>query len=211
MNNQTSKTMVKKRLSIRDNALNKSIMNSTIDVSTGCIKRENLTIEIKDVERKQVSKSQIEEAKITIISSTDNSSDIFYKNLKEPDFDGCKVKELIAGFNDAKESFHQSKQKDKIWFDNESILKKYDSKYNFDAYIFGLYYGIRVYTKEHTIILNKLFPILKENKITEYDSFLSYCENLNCIIKNDNNIEIDEDRYQKALNDKLFNTKFLDS
>lgn len=201
----SSKIMTKKRLSISDNAKKKSVMNTGIDVTTGRKTEENVTVKINDVVSKNINEKTIAEARRYIAQSV-NENDIYYKNLREPSFEGCQVKELEKGFNIVKKSLSQSKQRDKIWIDLTVILNEYAPKDNFDAYILGVYYGLRAYTKEHLLALDKLFNLLKENNITEYDTFTKYCKNLE-LVKED---IIDEDRYQKKLNDMLFNTKLLE-
>ncbi len=210
MDNAKTNAMVRKRYSIRDNAIDKSIGKVSIDVSTGAIIQDNEFIDISDVKKEQVITDYIENARQAIISATEESSENFYNNLREVNFEGCEVKELESGFNIVKKCFMQSKQKNKLWFQFDDILNEYKSDYNYDAFILGVYYGLRAYTKEHIILLDKIFALFKDKGTSKYTSFLEYAKNLDCIIDSDGKLEINEDRYQKLMNDKLFGTKLLD-
>lgn len=127
--------------------------------------------------------------------------------MRNPDFTGCEIKELEQGFNIIKKSYTQSKQRDKIWIDLGIISSNYQEKSNFDAYILGVYYGLRAYTTDYLNVLNKLFNLLHEMNKTSFLTFTEYCNNLN-VLKDE---KIDEDKYQKKLNDLLFSTKLLES
>lgn len=206
--NKRTKVIVPKLLSIYDNAIDKSVMKTSIDIKSGKKTEENISYTITDVKNENIDKSFINDSINTITSSYNNK--LFYKNLRNPDFTGCQVKGLEEGFKIVKDSINQSKQKNKLWFDFAIIIEAYEKSYDINAYILGIYYGMKAYTTEHILCLNKLFPLLKDAGLTKYNTFQEYCEASNYIKQDGEETTIDEDRYQKGQNDLLFGTHLLD-
>lgn len=84
----------------------------------------------------------------------------------------------------------------KYWYDYEDIAERYDDKYDFDSWVYGAYRNVGWNQQSKLACMDEVFDALEARGITEYDSFLDYCNAKGVCIEKDGKLVIDTEQFR---------------
>ena len=77
-------------------------------------------------------------------------------------------------------------------------ISRYDEKYDFDSWIYGTYKNVGWNQESKISCMDEVFDALEDRGITEYDSFLEYCDAKGVCVEKNGKLVIDTGKFSKV-------------
>lgn len=121
-------------------------------------------------------------------------------NVLHPDYINDSYK---AGYQAVDYETHRTQDNQGYWYDYQDIARRYDEKYDFDSWIYGTYKNVGWNQESKISCMDEVFDALEDRGITEYDSFLEYCEAKGFCIEKNGKVVIDTKEFCKLTEDYM--------
>lgn len=108
-----------------------------------------------------------------------------------------------AGYQAVSMETHRTSDNQGYWYDYGDIAKRYDEKYDFDSWVYGTYKNVGWNKQSKLSCMDEVFDALEDRGITEYDSFLEYCESKGVCIEKDGKLVISTGEFSKVTEDYM--------
>ena len=124
----------------------------------------------------------------------------FFKNELNPDYVNPSYR---AGYEAVSVETHRTQDNQHYWYDYGDIAARYDESYDFDSWVYGAYNNVGWNTESKHDCMDEIFDRLEDRGITDYDSFLEYCEAKGVCVENDGKLTIDTREFRKLTEDYM--------
>lgn len=129
-----------------------------------------------------------------------SSSVVSLGNTLNPDYINDSYK---AGYQAVNVETHRTSDNDGFWYDYGDIAARYDEKYDFDSWVYGTYKNVGWNKQSKLSCMDELFDYLEDRGITEYDSFLEYCDAKGVCVEKDGKLVISTGEFSKVTEDYM--------
>lgn len=142
-------------------------------------------------------KSHVKEIAITTALLITLSSSInFFKAELNRDFINPAYE---AGYQVVNVETHRTDDNQNFWYDYWDIAARYDDSYDFDSWVYGVYDNVGWNQESKIDCMNEVFQRLAANDITEYSSFVEYCEAKGLCKEKDGKLVVDARAYREFI------------
>ena len=128
------------------------------------------------------------------------SSVISMGNALNPDYINDSYR---AGYTAVSGETHRTSDNEGYWYDYDDIARNYDEKYDFDSWVYGAYHNVGWNEHSRISCMDELFDRLEDRGITEFDSFLEYCEAKGVCIEKKGKLVIDTKEFSNIIEDYM--------
>lgn len=108
-----------------------------------------------------------------------------------------------AGYQAVSYETHRTQDNQGYWYDYYDIAGRYDEQYDFDSWVYGTYKNVGWNQESRLSCMDEVFDALEDRGITEYDSFLEYCEAKGVCIEKKGKVVIDTKEFCKLTEDYM--------
>lgn len=108
-----------------------------------------------------------------------------------------------AGYQAVSYETHITNSGEDYWYDYGDIARRYDDDFDFDSWVYGVYGNLGWNQQSKLDCMDNVFDALEDRGITEYDSFLEYCEAKGVCIEKDGKIVIDTKEFSELTEDYM--------
>ena len=108
-----------------------------------------------------------------------------------------------AGYQAVSYETHRTQDNQGYWYDYHDIAARYDEQYDFDSWVYGTYKNVGWNQQSKLSCMDEVFDALEDRGITEYDSFLEYCDAKGVCIEKDGKLVIDTKEFRKLTEDYM--------
>ncbi len=129
------------------------------------------------------------------ISMNSLKNDILNPEYANPSFDyGRQVVSMET---------HRTSGNDGYWYDYDDMAARYKEGTDFDSFVYGAYGRLGWNNTSKINAMNKLFSELKYRGITEYGSFVDYCNDLGVCKEVDGELVVNMRAYSNLIEERL--------
>ena len=129
-----------------------------------------------------------------------SSSVVSLGNTLNPDYINDSYK---AGYQAVNMETHRTSDNEGYWYDYGDIASRYDEQYDFDSWVYGTYKSVGWNKQSKLSCMDEVFDALEDRGITEYDSFLEYCDAKGVCVEKDGRLVIDTGDFSKLTEDYM--------
>lgn len=98
---------------------------------------------------------------------------------------------------------HRTQNNEGFWYDYGDMASRYDESYDFDSFVYGTYSRVGWNQESRIECMNELFRQLNMKGITEFDSFVSYCEDKGVCEEKGGELVVNDRLYQKLIESQM--------
>ncbi len=129
-----------------------------------------------------------------------SSSVVSMGNALNPDYVNDSYN---AGYQAVNYETHRTNDNQGYWYDYSDIAARYDESYDFDSWVYGTYKNVGWNQSSKLDCMDEVFDALEDRGITEYDSFLEYCESKGVCVEKKGKMTIDTKEFSKLTEDYM--------
>ena len=146
-------------------------------------------------------KSHVKElAVVTALVIALSSSVNFFKGEINKDYANPDYE---AGYKIVSVETHRTQDNQNYWYDYWDIAGGYDYSYDFDSWVYGVYDNVGWNQESKIDCMNEVFDKLEANGVTEYSSFVEYCESKGLCKEKDGKLVVDAKAYREFVKDYM--------
>lgn len=108
-----------------------------------------------------------------------------------------------AGYQAVNYETHRTNDKEGYWYDYGDIAARYNEDYDFDSWVYGTYKNVGWNTQSKLECMDDLFRHLELRGVTEYDSFLEYCDAKGVCVEKNGKLVIDTGKFSKVIEEYM--------
>ena len=108
-----------------------------------------------------------------------------------------------AGHQAVSYETHRTQDDQGYWYDYHDIAARYDESYDFDSWVYGTYKSVGWNQQSKLSCMDEVFDALEDRGITEYDSFLDYCDAKGVCVEKNGKVVIDTKEFSKLTEDYM--------
>ena len=124
----------------------------------------------------------------------------FKTTILNPDYENTAYE---AGYHAVSMETHRTQDNQGYWYDYWDIARSYDDSYDFDSWVYGTYNNVGWNTSSKLDCMDELFSKLCASGVTEYHSFLEYCESKGVCVEKNGKLVVDTSEYRKLVEDYM--------
>lgn len=108
-----------------------------------------------------------------------------------------------AGYQAVSYETHRTQDNQGYWYDYHDIAGRYDEAYDFDSWVYGTYKNVGWNQQSKLDCMDEVFDALEDRGITEYDSFLEYCDAKGACKEKDGRLVVDTKEFREITEDYM--------
>ena len=112
-----------------------------------------------------------------------------------------------AAFNYGREvvsvETHRTQGNDGYWYDYGDMAERYDESYDFDFFVYGTYGRVGWNQESRIECMDALFHQLNIRGVTNFDSFVEYCEDMGVCEEKDGRLVVNDRLYRKLIESQM--------
>lgn len=127
-----------------------------------------------------------------------------YENFKNPEYANPSYdygKAMVAA------ETHRTSDNENYWYDYGDIASGYNEDMDFDSYVYGVFNNIGWNQQSRLEAMESVFWQLELRELTDYESFVQYCEELGVCYEEDGKTQIDFGEYREVIEQRLIEYK----
>lgn len=131
-------------------------------------------------------------------------NDAFIKDYSNPS--------ATSGYQIAASATHRTADNQNYWYDYYDIARSYDAEtMDFDAFVYGNYRYVGWNQESKLECMDELFHQFYSVGITDFYSFVAYCEDKGVCKEVDGKLQVDSKAYEQAIKDYLYSLNEVQS